>query len=243
MQRLCRAENERGRDTQMRAVAYYRTSSLSGIDGDSVERQSAAVWVYAGRNDIELVAEYYDAGISGTIPVDARPEFCRMINERLADTILVETASRFARKLMVQEIGYEWLKSKGVNLIPVDAPDSFTDDDDPMVHLIRVLLGEISAFERATITKRMKSGLDRKSKEIGRRIEGNAGFEAGAPHTPEFGRWNRTKHPELPTMARQYREVKPDATLREVAQSLLEQGYGRESGEPFHPGTVARWLA
>jgi hypothetical protein len=40
-------------------------------------------------------------------------------------TIIVETASRFARDLMVQEVGHAKLRERGINLIAVDNPGSF----------------------------------------------------------------------------------------------------------------------
>jgi hypothetical protein len=53
----------------------------------------------------EVVGEFYDAGVSGADAVDARPGFAEML-ERVAGqvvrTIIVETANRFARDLIVQ---------------------------------------------------------------------------------------------------------------------------------------------
>ena len=43
-------------------------------------------------------------------------------------TIVVETANRFARDLMVQEVGYAMLKERGIELIATDKPDAFLDD-------------------------------------------------------------------------------------------------------------------
>ena len=37
-------------------------------------------------------------------------------------TIIVETASRFARDLMVQEVGYAMLTERGIELIAADSP-------------------------------------------------------------------------------------------------------------------------
>jgi hypothetical protein len=42
-----------------------------------------------------------------------------------ARTVLVETANRFARDLMVQESGQKMLKATGIELIVVDSSDSF----------------------------------------------------------------------------------------------------------------------
>ena len=51
-------------------------------------------------------------------------------------TIIVETANRFARDLMVQEVGYAMLRSLGVTLVAADSPSSFLDDG-PTSNLIR----------------------------------------------------------------------------------------------------------
>jgi Resolvase, N terminal domain len=51
---------------------------------------------------------FYDAAVSGADPIDVRPGFADLL-ARIADngvrTIIVETANRFARDLMVQEVG------------------------------------------------------------------------------------------------------------------------------------------
>jgi hypothetical protein len=41
-------------------------------------------------------------------------------------SIIVETATRFARDLTVQLTGHDYLKGLGVTLIPTTAPDFFT---------------------------------------------------------------------------------------------------------------------
>jgi DNA invertase Pin-like site-specific DNA recombinase len=43
-------------------------------------------------------------------------------------TIIVETASRFARDVMVQEVGHAMLRSRGIDLVAADDPRSFLDD-------------------------------------------------------------------------------------------------------------------
>jgi hypothetical protein len=54
----------------------------------------------SGRAGYELVDEFYDAAVSGADPIDMRPGFAAML-ERIEGngvrTIIVETASRFAR--------------------------------------------------------------------------------------------------------------------------------------------------
>ena len=60
--------------------------------------------------------------------------------------ILVETANRFARDLIVQETGWRFLQGLGVTLIAADSPDSFLDKT-PMAVLIRQVLGACRGWE------------------------------------------------------------------------------------------------
>ena len=120
----------------LEAVAYLRTSSAAnvGADKDSEKRQRAAILAYAKRAGIEIVDEFYDAAVSGADPIDQRPGFAAMLKRIEGNgvrTIVVETANRFARDLMVQEVGYAMLKERGINLIAADSPTSFLDDSRP----------------------------------------------------------------------------------------------------------------
>ncbi len=91
----------------IKAVAYLRTSSAAnvGADKDSEKRQRAAIEAFAWAAGYELVDSYYDEAVSGADQVTSRPGFTAMM-ERIAGnevrTIIVETANRFARDLIVQ---------------------------------------------------------------------------------------------------------------------------------------------
>ncbi len=73
-----------------------------------------------------IVDWFYDAAVSGADPIEVRPGFAQLL-ARIADngvrTIIVET--RFARDLMVQEVGYAMLRGLGVTLVAADSPSSF----------------------------------------------------------------------------------------------------------------------
>ena len=58
-----------------KAISYLRTSSAAnvGTDKDSDRRQREAIAEYAQRAGYELVAEFYDAAVSGADPVTERP--------------------------------------------------------------------------------------------------------------------------------------------------------------------------
>ena len=80
------------------------------------------------------MAEFYDKAVSGADQIETRPGFAAML-ERIESngvrTIIVETANRFARDLMVQEAGYARPRERGINLIAADSPNALQDDTLP----------------------------------------------------------------------------------------------------------------
>jgi len=152
------AETER--NSTRTAVAYYRTSSAANVgpDKDSLARQREAVAAYAKAHGLMIVREFYDAAVSGAHPIDQRPGFLAMLqylHSNGARVILLETASRFARDLAVQLAGHDLLKARGIELIPVDAPEHFQDET-PTAIMVRQILGAVAQFEKDPKTAMQK---------------------------------------------------------------------------------------
>jgi hypothetical protein len=66
-----------------------------------------------------VIAAGWSAGWRGQHPIEARPDFSALLARIAgngAHTIIVETANRFARDLMVQEVGFAMLRERGVTL-------------------------------------------------------------------------------------------------------------------------------
>jgi DNA invertase Pin-like site-specific DNA recombinase len=210
-----------------KAIAYLRTSSITNVgpDKDSDARQRDAIAAYAARSGIEVVAEFYDAAVKGTEPVTARPGFAAML-ERIAGNgvrmILVESASRFARDLIVQETGYSYLKKLGIVLVAVDDPDAFTADT-PTARLVRQVLGAVAEFEKANLVAKMKRARDKASDRKGRRVEGQKGY--------------RDTNPELVALAKSLWQGR---TLQATADELTKLGYVTRNGLPFAPAQIKR---
>lgn len=218
-----------------KAVAYLRTSSAAnvGADKDSEKRQRAAIDAFAKRGGYEIVDSYYDEAVSGADHVTTRPGFGAMI-ERLTGngvrTIIVETANRFARDLMVQEVGYAMLKSRGIELIAADKPDAFLDDT-PTANLIRQVLGAVSEFEKAMIVTKLRSARDRK-RATGVKVEGRKNYAE--------------LHPEVVTLAKRLHRYPVNGrrrSLRDVSAALAEQGHLTSGGKPYAAAAVAKMLA
>jgi DNA invertase Pin-like site-specific DNA recombinase len=219
------------------AVAYLRTSSAAnvGSDKDSERRQREAVEAFARSAGYRIVETYHDAAVSGGDPVTSRPGFSAMLERLLSNgvrTILVETASRFARDLIVQETGYELLKARGIELVAVDSPDSFVADT-PTANLIRQVLGAVSEFEKAMLVEKLKGARERKRRETGKKVGGRQNY-AELDGGPEMIALARKLH-RYPVNGRK-------RTLAEVSKALADAGYLSSAGTPFTPSSVSRML-
>jgi DNA invertase Pin-like site-specific DNA recombinase len=220
---------------RVEAAGYLRTSSTTNVgDGkDSEARQRKAIESYAKAAGIVIVDWFYDAAVSGADPIEARPGFAALL-ARIAGsgvrTIIVETANRFARDLMVQEVGFAMLRDLGVTLIAADSPSSFLDDG-PTSKLIRQILGAVSEFDKAMIVAKLKGARDRARRARGK-CEGRKAYAE-----QEGGQ-------ELVAAARQLR-TNPSGrphSLRQVAAHLAERGYVTPSGRPYSASAIASML-
>jgi DNA invertase Pin-like site-specific DNA recombinase len=100
--------------------------------------------------------------------------------------VLVETASRFARDLIVQETGWRFLQERGIELIAAESPEAFVADT-PTAVLIRQILGAISQFEKASLVAKLKVARVRKRQQTGK-CEGRKSSRAMAK---QILRWLR----------------------------------------------------
>jgi DNA invertase Pin-like site-specific DNA recombinase len=212
------------------ACAYFRTSGATNVgqDKDSLERQQAAVRSCATARGLEVVREFNDPAVSGADPVTERPGFREMLAYMASNgarTVIVENASRFARDLIVQETGYQMLKTRGIELIAADAPDSFLSDT-PTADLIRQILGAVHQFDKAMVVQKLKGARDRKSAKLGRRIEGNPAWQPLPVAHAEAARQAHSK----------------GLSLRAVASELAAARFVSRSGRPYGPQSVKRLL-
>jgi DNA invertase Pin-like site-specific DNA recombinase len=219
----------------IKAVAYLRTSSAAnvGADKDSEKRQRAAIEAFARSAGYEIVDSYYDEAVGGADPVTSRPGFAAMMERIAANgvrTIIVETANRFARDLIVQETGYAMLKGQGVELIAADKPDAFLDDT-PTATLIRQVLGAVSQFEKAMIVTKLKGARDRKRRATGLKVEGRKSYAEARP--------------EVVTLAKKLHRYPVNGhrrSLREVARELAAAGHMTKAGKPYAAAAIAKMI-
>jgi DNA invertase Pin-like site-specific DNA recombinase len=177
-----------------------------------------------------VVKEFYDAAVSGADPIDRRPGFVELlayVHGNGAKTILVENASRFARDLAVQLAGHDLLKARGIDLIPVDAPEHFTDET-PTAVMVRQILGAVSQFEKAGIVQKLRHARERKRAEQGR-------CEGRKPVPEVVVR-------EAKRLARRSPKTGETRSLRQIAAELAALGHAGPSGGPYHAASIKRML-
>jgi DNA invertase Pin-like site-specific DNA recombinase len=216
-------------------VAYIRTSSAAnvGAEKDSDKRQRHAIAAFAKRSGLELVGEFNDAAVSGAGHIETRPGFAAMlayIASNGARIIIVETASRFARNLMVQEVGFAKLQALGIKLVAADSPHSFLDDT-PTSKLIRQILGAVSEFDKAMIVAKLKGARERKRVITGKKVEGRKS--------------HAELRPELVALVHQLRRKRPKGgqrSLRDISAELAQRGHLNERGHPFSAASIASML-
>jgi DNA invertase Pin-like site-specific DNA recombinase len=213
------------------AIAYLRTSSAAnvGTDKDSERRQREAIQRFAKGAGYDVVDEFYDAAVSGADAIDARAGFAAMLKRIEGNgvrTIIVETASRFARDLMVQEVGYAKLRERGIELIAADSPQSFIDDT-PTAKLVRQVLGAIAEFDKAMTVAKLRGARERRRKEVGK-CEGR---KSHAELNPDLVR-------EAKRLRRRSPKTGDQRSLREISTQLARMGYLNSRGQRFSPSSV-----
>jgi DNA invertase Pin-like site-specific DNA recombinase len=218
-----------------KAVAYFRTSSETnvGADKDTLKRQREAVTKFAKAAGYDVIAEYSDDGVKGADPVDQRPGFAAMLKHIASNgvrTIIVETASRFARDLIVQEIGYRFLRDAGIALIAADSPDAFLDDT-PSATMIRQILGSVSQFEKAMLVAKLKGARERKKAATGK-CGGRKSYTERDASMVALAK----KLARYPVNGRK-------RSLRDVAAELESQGHVTKDGKRYAATAVSRMIA
>jgi len=224
--------------SKTKAVAYLRTSSATNVgeDKDSRKRQMAAITAYAKRAAYEIVLPpYSDDAVSGSDPIDTRPGFRKLLAfmAENADVrvILVENASRFARDLAVQLTGHSLLKERGIELIPVDAPNHFTDDT-PTATMVRQILGAVSEFEKASIVLKLRVARDRK-RATGAKVEGRRSHAEANPNAVAMAR----------KLHRKDRTTGKRMSYRDISAAMAAQGHLAASGKPYGPSAIQSMLS
>jgi DNA invertase Pin-like site-specific DNA recombinase len=220
-----------------RAVSYLRVSGKGQIAGDGLPRQRAAIAAFAAAKGIEVVEEFRDEGVSGTLGLADRAGLSALLEVVTAaqiNTVLVEKADRLARDLVESELLLRTFREQGIRVIEADGGNDLTSGGDasPTAVLIRQVLGAISQFDKAGLTAKLRAARDRIRRESGR-CEGPR----------RYG-----ERPEEVAAVRRLLELAKTAdgqprSLAEIAAALNAEGVPTRRGRPWARSTVRTILA
>lgn len=218
------------------AFAYLRTSSAANVgdDRDSQKRQRDAIERFAKRNGFVIIGEFSDEAVSGEEDIASRPGFSALLDALEANgtqIVIVEDASRFARKVLVQELGILALIARGVTCWAAAGDIELTNTDDEFKVAMRQVAAAFSQLEKTRLVKKLKAARDRKRQETGEKV-------GGRPSVAEM-------HPETAALAHKLARKRPKGgkrSLREIAAELAAAGHMTSNGTPYTATAVKRLL-
>jgi len=213
-----------------KAAGYFRCSSFESIDGDTWDRQRAAVQICSANLGYELVYEFREEAVPGKTEGDKRPAFQEMISTLLSNgcrTIIVESLDRLARAYAVQEHLITYIASKGLALISANTGEDITAAmmGDPMKRALVQIQGILSELDKNMIEAKLRKARERIRKS-GKRCEGRMPYG--------------TKDGEHATLAFMLRLAATGVSSELIAEELNHAKEFSRYGKPWNPGTVYR---
>ena len=141
---------------------YYRVSTSTQEENQTIQTQISAVKDFADKNGYRIVQEYADDGWSGDTL--ARPSLDQLrvdAKKKMWEAVLVYDPDRIARRYSYQELVMDELREAGIEVIFVTTPAP-KNSEDKILHGVKGLFAE---YERAKISERFRLGKLRKVKE------------------------------------------------------------------------------
>jgi DNA invertase Pin-like site-specific DNA recombinase len=220
----------------IKAFAYLRTSSATNVgeDKDSQKRQLAAIERFAKRHGFILIGTFSDDAVSGEDDIASRPGFSAMLDALEANgtrTVIVEDASRFARKVLVQELGIVALIARRVSCWSAAGDIELTNTDDEFKVAMRQVAATFAELEKKRLVKKLKAARDRKIEKTGK-CGGRKRYEE--------------RNPAMVALAKKLARYTINGrkrSLRDVAAELAAAGHITKSGKPYAATAISRMIA
>ena len=149
----------------MKAGVYYRVSTKE----QDIGMQKKAVRDYCEREEIEIIKEYSDEGVSGA--KESRPQFDKLLNDirhRQINCVIVYKLDRIGRSLSHLVKLFEEFKKKKIDFISVTQN---LDSTSPEGRMFLYMLMTLAEYERDLTISRINAGLARaraEGKKLGR---------------------------------------------------------------------------
>lgn len=216
-----------------RAAIYGRYSSHTQKD-TSIEQQFLEIRKYCMDNNIHIVAEYADRGISGT--TDDRPEFQRMMKDSAKgkfNILVVWKVDRFARNRYDSAMYKARLKKNGVK---VQYAKEYIPDGPEGILLESILEGSAEYYS-ANLAQNIRRGMEANAREC--KITNGSlplGYKRGSDMRYEID----------PVSAEVVRKIytlyTSGVSTVSICETLNKMGYKTKSGKPFGKNSLRKIL-
>lgn len=170
-------ERYRRKNGRVRIVKYCRCSSDEQVkNGYTVKDQLDYIEMFAQENDLIIVDEYIDEGISATLEIDKRKALAQLIDDAKVgkfDVVIIKCLDRFFRNVGEYYAAQKQLQKAGVTWLSIEEPDLDPEDVDAAFK-INIYLS-MSEYEARKTSKRIlfNNKMRIKNKQV---ITGNQNF-------------------------------------------------------------------
>jgi DNA invertase Pin-like site-specific DNA recombinase len=127
-------ERYRKANGRVRIVKYGRCSSdEQGKNGYTIADQLDYIEIFAKENDLIIIDEYVDEGISATLEINKRPALAQLIKDAKAgkfDIVVFKCLDRFFRNVGEYYEAQKQLKKAGVTWLSIEEADLDPEDVD-----------------------------------------------------------------------------------------------------------------
>jgi site-specific DNA recombinase len=147
----------------MAVGVYLRVSTEEQRERQSIATQRDFAGKYTDLHQLTIHAMYTDDGVSGTVPVDRRPEGARLLRDarlKKFDQLLVYKLDRLGRETRLTLEAVAELEKCGVR---VRSMTEEFDSQTPIGRLMITMLSGFAAHEREVIRERSMAGTERKA--------------------------------------------------------------------------------
>ncbi|MEG6615341.1 recombinase family protein [Peptococcaceae bacterium 1198_IL3148] len=148
----------------MRVAIYCRVSSEDQQERGTIENQIEFAKKYCDLHQLDIVEWFKDDGITGTLPLEMRPEGKRALEDAKAkkfDLLLIYKIDRLGRSARVILNAVYDLEQHGIKIRSMTEP---FDTGDPNGRFLLTILAGVADLERENILSRMWHGANRAAK-------------------------------------------------------------------------------
>lgn len=167
-----------------KAVSYKRVSSESQANNYSIPTQGEGITKYAQEHDLEIIRDFTELGITGTIlDRPALNELREFIKTNKVDTIIIFDPDRLSRRFAYQMILTVEFEELGVELAIVKGEIG----DTPQQKLLFNMRGVFAEYELGQLIERTQRGRRARIK-AGKLCNGKANYLYGYCYIPVTGK-------------------------------------------------------